>query len=509
MSFQSDVQNKANGSPDDRYTAKIRTGLPARSGPVTGDGPTSATIDARLQHLADDVLADSDHPQRGAHPPPRGSQAGHGRQGGRHRRSQPCSPNSGGLPASTLTAASSDDAVLTGILYEKRYSLMMEGNRWVDMRRYNKLNLLPLDIASGPNKNFVAKVMPIPQARVPRSRSARRRLPRPERLEQLPVSFDGRGNDEKQKPETGGTFRSPASSLSEPARPSAELVSCIELFYLLLLPLVVRSRRRFGRRAGRRPARVNRRTGAARGARHDRRHRQRHEPGSAAGRVRLDPRDEHPRRHRPERAVSHHEGSGRPVSRDREARRLSADVGRDRRPAVGHAFGLAYTLEQVGRDAQARGDHGEIAVRARWPNSRSGVGSASAQFMNADRDRRAQFGLPHRAVCGTSRRSTCRRITRARSRSTTRISKREGANPQLGACPMQVYRRSSSVAEAVQSRPAAVAARDCRHRGVRGLGDDSAAVQRLRSWLWRHSGLDEGLALAVRRPELVVKRSER
>src|SRR4029079_4549853 len=31
------------GSPDDRYTAKIRTGLPARTGPVTGDGPTSAT----------------------------------------------------------------------------------------------------------------------------------------------------------------------------------------------------------------------------------------------------------------------------------------------------------------------------------------------------------------------------------------------------------------------------------------------------------------------------------
>ena len=44
--------------------------------------------------------------------------------------------NSGGLPASTLTAASSTDAILLGILYEKRYSTMMEGNRWVDMRRY-------------------------------------------------------------------------------------------------------------------------------------------------------------------------------------------------------------------------------------------------------------------------------------------------------------------------------------------------------------------------------------
>ena len=40
---------------------------------------------------------------------------------------------------------------------------MMEGNRWIDHRRYNKLALLPLDIASGPNKNFVPKVSPIPQ----------------------------------------------------------------------------------------------------------------------------------------------------------------------------------------------------------------------------------------------------------------------------------------------------------------------------------------------------------
>ena len=71
--------------------------------------------------------------------------------------------NSGGLPPSTLTATSTDDAVLNGILYEKRYSLMMEGVRWIDMRRYNKLNLLPLDVPSGPNKNFVAKVNPIPQ----------------------------------------------------------------------------------------------------------------------------------------------------------------------------------------------------------------------------------------------------------------------------------------------------------------------------------------------------------
>jgi hypothetical protein len=71
--------------------------------------------------------------------------------------------NSGGLPASTLTIASTPDQILLGILYEKRYSLMMEGDRWIDHRRYGKLNLLPLDVTTGVNKNFVAIVNPIPQ----------------------------------------------------------------------------------------------------------------------------------------------------------------------------------------------------------------------------------------------------------------------------------------------------------------------------------------------------------
>jgi hypothetical protein len=71
--------------------------------------------------------------------------------------------NSGGLPPSSLTAASPAASILNEILYEKRFSLMFEGLRWVDMRRYGLLNTLPLDVASGPNKNFVAIVAPIPQ----------------------------------------------------------------------------------------------------------------------------------------------------------------------------------------------------------------------------------------------------------------------------------------------------------------------------------------------------------
>jgi hypothetical protein len=163
MSFQTDAQLKASGQPDDRYSAKIRTGLPSRSGPSTGDGPTSAsstlgfsiwpTTSSPIPIIRNEelILLRAE------------AKLATGDKAGAIADLNIVRQNSGGLPASTLTAASSDDAVITGILYEKRYSLMMEGDRWVDMRRYKKLNLLPLDISSGPNKNFVAIVMPVPQ----------------------------------------------------------------------------------------------------------------------------------------------------------------------------------------------------------------------------------------------------------------------------------------------------------------------------------------------------------
>jgi hypothetical protein len=163
-SFQTDAQTKANGSPDDRYTAKIRTGLPARTGPVTGDGPTSGTSTLGFsiwptQSSPIPIIRNEELILLRAE-----GRLATGDKAGAIADLNQVRVNSGGLPASTLTAASSDDAILTAILYEKRYSLMMEGNRWVDARRYNKLNTLPLDIPSGPNKNFVAKVMPVPQA---------------------------------------------------------------------------------------------------------------------------------------------------------------------------------------------------------------------------------------------------------------------------------------------------------------------------------------------------------
>lgn len=54
----------------------------------------------------------------------------------------------GGLPAlgSVAWTALSNTAQLDELLYNKRYSLLLEGgHRWIDMRRYNRLSQLPLD----------------------------------------------------------------------------------------------------------------------------------------------------------------------------------------------------------------------------------------------------------------------------------------------------------------------------------------------------------------------------
>lgn len=41
--------------------------------------------------------------------------------------------------------AVAQDALINELLYQRRYSLFMEGHRWIDMRRYNRLNQLPID----------------------------------------------------------------------------------------------------------------------------------------------------------------------------------------------------------------------------------------------------------------------------------------------------------------------------------------------------------------------------
>lgn len=54
--------------------------------------------------------------------------------------------HAGGLAPSALTPLSSNDAFITELLYNRLYSLMWaQGVRWVDARRYNRINTLPID----------------------------------------------------------------------------------------------------------------------------------------------------------------------------------------------------------------------------------------------------------------------------------------------------------------------------------------------------------------------------
>ncbi len=49
----------------------------------------------------------------------------------------------GGLPA--ITGTPTEDAFITALLYEREFSLLMEGHRWIDARRLDRLDTLPLD----------------------------------------------------------------------------------------------------------------------------------------------------------------------------------------------------------------------------------------------------------------------------------------------------------------------------------------------------------------------------
>ena len=70
--------------------------------------------------------------------------------------------SSGGLaPVVGLTVNSSDAAFISALLYEREFSLLWEqGTTWIDARRFNLLNTIPLGVTNG----SVPAVMPIPSA---------------------------------------------------------------------------------------------------------------------------------------------------------------------------------------------------------------------------------------------------------------------------------------------------------------------------------------------------------
>ena len=63
---------------------------------------------------------------------------------------------SGGLDVSRLP----DEQLVDELLKQRRYSLLFEGHYWIDMRRYGRLDQLPLDR----EKDVVHSAFPIPAA---------------------------------------------------------------------------------------------------------------------------------------------------------------------------------------------------------------------------------------------------------------------------------------------------------------------------------------------------------
>lgn len=79
--------------------------------------------------------------------------------------------NAGGLAPTTLTTASADAAFVTELLYNRLYSLMWsQGTRWIDARRYGRLNQLPVD---RPGDTLYPNMI------IPASECDSRRLPSP------------------------------------------------------------------------------------------------------------------------------------------------------------------------------------------------------------------------------------------------------------------------------------------------------------------------------------------
>lgn len=158
-STETDAPKKADGSLDNRYLAKV-IARPTRNAPgglgipssigfqiyPTGAAPIPVIRNEELLFIrAEALLATGD-------------------KAGAIAMINLVRTVSGGLATSTLTPTSSDADILTELLLQKRYSLLLEGNRWIDLRRYGRLNTLPLDITTGTNAHFVARVQPIPQA---------------------------------------------------------------------------------------------------------------------------------------------------------------------------------------------------------------------------------------------------------------------------------------------------------------------------------------------------------
>ncbi len=154
-SIRPDAQRQANGTPDARVGAKIRT-IATRNAPggITVGIPTDAgfsfypdqTTPVPIIRNEELILLRAE------------ANIGLNQLAAALPDINYIRTTAGLLPP--LGGFANRDAAIDALLYEKRYSLLWEGHRWFDVRRWGRLETLPLDIPT----HFRVRVMPVPQA---------------------------------------------------------------------------------------------------------------------------------------------------------------------------------------------------------------------------------------------------------------------------------------------------------------------------------------------------------
>ncbi|MCE2940888.1 MAG: RagB/SusD family nutrient uptake outer membrane protein [Gemmatimonadota bacterium] len=154
-SIRPDAQLQTGGQPDARFTAKVRTITPARNAPGTGLGiPTDVAFSLYPDQATPiPIIRNEELILLRAE-----ANIGLGNLATALTDLNFVRQAAGGLPA--IASLASADAAITALLYERRYSLLFEGHRWFDVRRYGRLLSLPLDLPT----HFRVSVMPVPQA---------------------------------------------------------------------------------------------------------------------------------------------------------------------------------------------------------------------------------------------------------------------------------------------------------------------------------------------------------
>lgn len=155
-SVANEFLRKPDGTPDNRYAAKFTTLATPVNAPGTNIGiPTQIglriypTQDARVPIIRNEglILLRAE------------ARYFTGNVAGAVEDLNTIRTRSGGLAPITAADVSTRDQFVTELLTQRRFSLYQEGHRWVDVRRFGRLNTLPVDLPT----HSVAEQAVVPQ----------------------------------------------------------------------------------------------------------------------------------------------------------------------------------------------------------------------------------------------------------------------------------------------------------------------------------------------------------